>query len=110
MAVKIERVKYKLLAESRLSVVEALEIAYQDFDVAELSVSEDETSIISKERRLIDLLDEAKAFGPRDEAQLFCDGLTYVLLTARPEARVQHEARRMIDIDFTLLSGATYVK
>jgi RNA polymerase primary sigma factor len=109
-AVTIERAKHHGAGEPRQSVAEGLEIVHQDLDESALSVPPAETSVITHERRLFDLLEEARALGLSVEEQPSGDGRIHVLLPAQPDARVSKVARRMVEIGFTLLSGTTYVK
>ncbi|MNV78053.1 hypothetical protein D3C71_1715220 [compost metagenome] len=108
--VTIERAKHHGAGEPRQSVAEGLEIVHQVLDESALSEPPVETSVIPHERRLFDLLEEARALGLRVEEQPSGDGRIHVLLPAQPDARVSKVARRMVDIGFTLLSGTTYVK
>jgi len=69
-----------------------------------------ETNVLPHERRLFDLLDEARALGLSVEEQRSGDRRIHVLLPSQPDAQVRKVARRMVDIGFRLLSGNTYVK
>ncbi|MNL42298.1 RNA polymerase sigma factor RpoD [compost metagenome] len=109
-AVITERAEHHGAVEPRQSVAESLEIIHQVLDESALSESPEEKSVAPQERRLFDLLDEARALGLRVEEQPSGDGRIHVLLPAQPDARVSKVARRMVDIGFTLLSGTTYVK
>jgi RNA polymerase primary sigma factor len=109
-AVTTERAKHHGADEPHQSVAESLEIIHQVLDESALFESPEETSVIPQERRLFDLLDEARALGLSVEEQPSGDGRIHVLLPAQPDARVRKVARRMVDIGFTLLSGTTYVK
>ncbi len=108
--VTTERTKHHGAGESRQSVAEDLENVHQVLDEPALCEPPTDTSAIPHERRLFDLLDEARALGLSVEEQPSGDGRIHVLLPAQPNARVRKVARRMVDIGFTLLSGTTYVK
>lgn len=109
-AVTTVRAKHHEADEPHQSEAESLEIIHQVLDESALFESPEETSVIPQERRLFDLLDEARALGLSVEEQPSGDGRIHVLLPAQPDARVCSVARRMVDIGFTLLSGTTYVK
>lgn len=107
-AVKTDRAKHDGKGEPRQSVAEGGGGVLQVMSA--LSEPPAEASVIPHERRLFDLLDEARALGLNVEEQLSGDGRIHVLLPPQPDAQVRKVARRMVDIGFTLLSGTTYVK
>lgn len=109
-AITTERAKHHGANELHQSVAGSLETIHQVLEESALFESPEETSVIPQERRLFELLDEARALGLSVEEQPSGDGRIHVLLPAQPDARVRKVARRMVDIGFTLLSGTTYVK
>lgn len=105
-----ECAKHHGAKEPRELVAESLESIHQVLDKSVLSESPEETNVIPQERRLFDLLAEARALGLSVEEQPSGDGRIHVSLPAQPDAQVRKVSRRMVDIGFTLLSGTTYVK
>ncbi|WP_207266751.1 sigma-70 family RNA polymerase sigma factor [Pseudomonas sp. GW101-3H06] len=105
-----ERAKRDGKREHRQSLAEEGGVVPQVQDEPALSESLAETNVLPHERRLFDLLDEARALGLSVEEQPSGDGRIHVLLPSQPDAQVRKVARRMVDIGFTLLSGTTYVK
>lgn len=105
-----ERAKRDGKGESRKSFAEGRGVVPQVRDESALSESPVETNVLPHERRLFDLLDEARALGLSVEEQRSGDRRIHVLLPSQPDAQVRKVARRMVDIGFRLLSGNTYVK
>lgn len=108
--VTTERVKHLGENQPRDSVSESLQIIHQFIDEPALSESQEDRSPIPEERRLFDLLNDARALGLSVDEQPSGDGRIRISLPAQQDARVHKVARRMINIGFTLLSGTTYVK